>query len=146
MLRMEDGLPLNILISLWNRQIRTRVQKSTNYVKIKSLTIVYSIRIVRPLYSITEKNDQNTSFSSQHPAKDAVLRSEFQMSLSKETRQKLRATFGAQAKKDLENLPIKVPRVDKVPVRGSVHIGTGRVISRDEINKRFDKAFSKNKG
>lgn len=146
MLRTEDGLPLNILISLWNRQIRTRVQKSTNYVKIKSLTIVYSIRIVRPLYSITEKNDQNTSFSSQHPAKDAVSRSEFQMSLSKETRQKLRATFGARAKKDLENLPIKVPRVDKVPVRGSVHIGTGRVVSRDEINKRFDKAFSKNKG
>lgn len=66
------------------------------------------------------------------------------MSLSKETRQKLKATFGARTNnKDLASLPIKVPYMDKVPVRGSVHIGTGRVISRDSINKRFDKAFSK---
>ena len=65
------------------------------------------------------------------------------MSLSKETRLKLRAVFGAEVKTDLDNLPVKVPYMDKVPVRGSVHVGTGRVISRDEINKRFDKAFSK---
>jgi hypothetical protein len=63
------------------------------------------------------------------------------------TRRELRASFGrfadasAQAGAPLSmNHPVKLPHLDQVPVTGSVHLSTGRTVSRETIEKRFAKA------
>ena len=68
------------------------------------------------------------------------------MRISKSTQDKIVAAFSkgpALIDPNDDALPVGVPYVDRVGVRGSVHLSTGRIISRKEINRRFDKAFSK---
>jgi hypothetical protein len=68
------------------------------------------------------------------------------MKMSKKTHDKLEIAFSKGPKlldPDDDRLPVGIPYVDRVAIRGSVHLSTGRIISRKEINKRFDKAFSK---
>ena len=66
------------------------------------------------------------------------------MPISSKVREKLRAAFANDQIASVDDpLPVKAPYAERVPVRGSVLIASGRVISRMEINKRFDKSFSK---
>jgi len=64
------------------------------------------------------------------------------MPISETTLSKLRHAFkGTKMRSDDETLPVGYLHSDKVPIRGSVHIGSGRVISREETDKRLKKAF-----
>lgn len=67
------------------------------------------------------------------------------MKLTQSTKEKLKAAFAKDRKITFANdasLPVRTLHVDRVPVRGSVHICTGRVISRTEADRLFEKSFS----
>jgi hypothetical protein len=68
------------------------------------------------------------------------------LKLSEESRERLREAFSngpPLADPTDPSLPVELIYVERVPMRGSVHLATGRVISREEINRWFDKTFAK---
>jgi hypothetical protein len=64
------------------------------------------------------------------------------MRITATTRDKLRVAFKNQTQPEDKSLPVGYIHADRVPVRGSVHIGTGRVMSRLAIDRLFKKIFS----
>lgn len=67
------------------------------------------------------------------------------MKLTQSTKEKLRAAFSKDrqtTRADDSAFPVRTLYVDRVPVRGSVYICSGRVISRTEADRLFNKTFS----
>jgi len=71
------------------------------------------------------------------------------MSVDTEARSRLKATFRrlqekGQIKKidvDADDLPIAIPYPNEVPIRGNVHFGEDRAMTREEINKQYKKGW-----
>lgn len=68
------------------------------------------------------------------------------LKLSEESRASLKRAFSngpPLADPADPSLPVELIYAERVPLRGSMHLATGRTISREEINRRFDKVFTK---